>query len=179
LQREQPWVLADEMRLGLHGVVRRVWAPRGIKVRQRRQIEYRWAYLAIAVDPVEGSLHWTWLANMRKETLAPVLGAWSQAGIKAVVWDSAGSHKAKLVRAVGVPLVYLPPYSPELNPAERVIEAIRAQVEGRVWASLEDKCERAEAFLRELAAEPLRVLRLAGWDWIQNACQLLPSIIGP
>jgi hypothetical protein len=171
-------VLADEMRLGLHGVVRRVWAPRGIKVRQRRQIEYRWVYLAIAVDGVKGQLRWRWLANMRKETLVPVLAAWGQAGVKAVVWDSAGSHKAKLVRAVGVPLVYLPPYSPELNPAERVIEAIRAQVEGRVWASLEEKCQRAEAFLRELAAEPLRVLSLAGWDWIQDACQLLPDNLG-
>ena len=166
------------MRLGLHGQVRRVWAPRGIKVRQRRQIEYRWAYLAIAVDPIQGQLRWAWLVNMRKESLAPVLASWGQEGIEAVVWDSAGSHKANLVRAVGVPLVYLPPYSPELNPAERVIEAVRAQVEGRVWASLEDKCQRAETFLRELAAEPQRVLSLAGWDWIQSACQLLPNNIG-
>ena len=29
---------ADEMRLGLHGRVRRVWAPRGVKVRQRVQL---------------------------------------------------------------------------------------------------------------------------------------------
>jgi hypothetical protein len=27
-------VWADEMRLGLRGLVRRVWAPRGVKVRQ-------------------------------------------------------------------------------------------------------------------------------------------------
>lgn len=175
LRQGQRWVLADEMRLGLHGQVRRVWAPRGVKVRQRRQIEYRWAYLAIAVDSIAGELRWTWLANMKKETVAPVVAGWREEGIKAVVWDGSGSHKARVVREVGPALVFLPAYSPELNPAERIIEEIRARVEGRVWAGLEAKCAEAEAFLRELAADPARVKQLAGWDWIHTACQLLPS----
>src|SRR5512133_1083722 len=166
------------MRLGLHGQVRRVWAPRGVKVRQRRQIEYRWAYLAVAVDSLRGELHWTWLANMKKETVAPVVAAWKALGIEAIVWDGSGSHKARLVREVGMPLIFLPAYSPELNPAERIIEAVRARVEGRVWAGLEAKCAEAEGFLWELAADPALVKQLAGWDWIQTACQLLPNEVG-
>ena len=65
MKRGDRWVQADEMRMGLHGQVRRVWAPRGIKVRQRRQIVYEWTYLAIGVDGIRGKLHWVWLPNMK------------------------------------------------------------------------------------------------------------------
>jgi hypothetical protein len=38
---------SDEMRLGLHGQVRRRWAPRGIKLRQRVEVRYEWRYLTL------------------------------------------------------------------------------------------------------------------------------------
>ena len=168
------WIHADEMRIGLHGQGRRVWAPRGIKVRQPRQIVYRWSYLAGAVDGVRGDLRWAWLPTMRKEAVAPLVAAWQTEGIAAVVWDGSGSHRARLVRQVGLPLVRLPPYAPELNPAERVIEVIRGQIEGRVYPDLDTKRAAAEAALSELAADPARVRRLAGWSWIRAADAALP-----
>jgi hypothetical protein len=45
---------ADEMRVGLRGMVRRVWGKRGVKVRQRLQIAYAWRYLFLAVDSKGG-----------------------------------------------------------------------------------------------------------------------------
>ena len=35
-----PLGFADEMRVGLRGMVRRVWGRRGVKVRQRLQLVY-------------------------------------------------------------------------------------------------------------------------------------------
>lgn len=169
------WAHADEMRLGLHGQVRRVWAPRGVKVRQRKQIAYAWTYLALAVDGQRGTLRWAWLPTVRKEALAPVVAAWQAAGLTAVVWDSSGSHRARLVRAVGLPLIALPPYAPECNPTERVFEEIRRASEGRVYADLAAKRAVADALLTELAADPARVRRLTNWDWIaaaENALRL-------
>lgn len=175
LKRGARWELADEMRLGLHGQVRRVWAPRGVKVRQKRQIVYRWTHLAIAVDPIGGKVRWKWLANMRKETIAQVVAEWQAEGMAALVWDGASSHRALVVREIGLSLIGLPASAPELNPAERVIEVIRGRVEGRVYDSLEAKCAEAEAVLRELAADPERVRRLAGWSWIRQADEALAS----
>ncbi len=63
----------------------------------------------------------------------------------------------------------LPPYSPELNPAERLFEEVRRRVEGEVYATLADKVDAVEAFLRELDADPARVRRLCGWDWLTAA----------
>lgn len=166
---------ADEMRLGLHGRVRRVWAPRGVKVRQRVQLRYEWRYLALAVDGVGGRLWWQWQASMRKEAVAPVVAAWQAAGLEALVWDGAPAHRARLVRQVGMTLVTQPAAAPELNPVERVFQELRRAVEGLVYATLEEKVAVVERELAALAAEPARLRRLTGWTWIADTLAQLPT----
>jgi hypothetical protein len=68
-----------------------------------------------------------------------------------------------------------PPYSPELNPAERVFEHLRAQIEGKTYGSLEAKKAAVEAELKKLAADPEKVKRLAGWEWILGAMATIPG----
>jgi transposase len=166
---------ADEMRLGLLGRVRRVWGIRGIKIRQKVECTYQWRYLSLAVDGVGGQLWWTWIPNLRKETVQAVVREWQEAGIGALVWDRAPSHRAKVVRAVGLPLIEQPPAAPELNPAERVFEELRRAVEGRVYGTIEKKMAAVERVLQELAASPERVQRLTGWSWIRVALAQLPQ----
>ena len=112
---------------------------------------------------------------MKKEPIAEVVKGWQEQGIKAIVWDGASSHRSEVVRKVGVPLVRLPAYSPELNPAERIIEEVRAEVEGVVYETIDVKQDKAEGFLRELEADPDRVRRLAGWAWIREADEQLAA----
>jgi len=162
-------VHGDEMRLGLVGQVRRVWAPRGVKVRQRRQIVYQWRYLALAVECGAATLRWRWLPNLKKETMAELVGIWHQDGVAALVWDGSGSHRARVVRAVGPTQIRLPAYAPELNPAERVFEEIRGKCEGRLYATLDAKVAAVEQFLTELGTDAVRLRRLVGWNWINEA----------
>ena len=70
-------VLADELRLGLRGQVRKVLAPRGARVVQRLQLKYQWAYLLLGVDPRAGTLRWRWLARCRAEAIKAVLAEWA------------------------------------------------------------------------------------------------------
>ena len=51
-----PLAWADEMRVGLVGVVRRVWAPVGVKVRQQVQKVREWRYLVMAIEVLAGRL---------------------------------------------------------------------------------------------------------------------------
>jgi transposase len=74
-----------------------------------------------------------------------------------------------------VPLVDLPPASPELNPAERVFEELRRAVEGKVYPTLDEKVAAVDAELRRIEADPPCVRRLTGWDWINAAIQDLPT----
>jgi hypothetical protein len=167
---------ADELRLGLRGTSRRVWGRRGVKVRQRLQLRYEWWYLFAAVDGRAGTVSWTWLDSMKAADLVPLMAALrANAPLDAVVWDGATSHRDDAVRAVGVPLIQLPRYSPELNPAERLFEEVRRRVEGRVYATLADKVTAVNDFLDELDADPARVRSLCGWDWIDAAMMTLPE----
>lgn len=159
-------------------MVRRVWGRRGVKVHQRLQLVYKCQYLFLVVDGRKGTLHWTWIDSMKAEMIAEAVnGLKQQTPVEAVVWDGAGSHRDKLVRGVGLPLIRLPPYSPELNPAERVFEEVRRWIEGKVYPSLDDKVAVVEAFLSKFESDPNRVRALAGWDWIEDAIKRLPAHI--
>ena len=64
-----------------------------------------------------------------------------------------------------------PPYSPELNPAERVFEAVRRWVEGRVYGSVEEKVDAVNEYLSRLESDPERVKSLVSWEWIRRNVQ--------
>jgi predicted Zn-ribbon and HTH transcriptional regulator len=165
----------DEMRLGLISQVRKVWCSIGTQVVQKVQISYKYLYLHLAVDGLKGSLHWQWAENMKQEAVLRVVTSWQAAGIEVIIWDGAPSHRANEVQKLAPTLICQPPYAPELNPAERIFEAVRQEVEGVVYDTLEEKKEAAERFLQRLAASPERIKSLAGWEWIRDA--LNPSSI--
>lgn len=104
-----------------------------------------------------------------------VRGIEQATAIGALVWDGAPGHTDHRVARIGVPLIALPPYSPELNPAERVFEAIRARSEGEVYATLEDTCARVDTILAQWEADPDQVRSLVGWHWILDAIEQLPA----
>ncbi len=70
---------------------------------------------------------------------------------------------------------FLPAYSPELNPAERVFEEVRRHIEGEVYPSLRAKRDAIDNLLRQLKADKPRLKRLIGWDWIHQELAQLPS----
>lgn len=166
----------DEMRVGLIGQVRRVWAPRGVKVEQVLEYKYSWAYLNLAVNGLTGQLRWDWTENMKGVSIAPIVQQWAEQGVQVVVWDRARGHRGPAYAEVSVKLIEQPPYSPELNPAERVFEYLRAKIEGQVYGTIAAKKAAVEAELRALASAPDKIRRLAGWDWIcQSVAGLLQS----
>jgi len=167
---------ADELRLGLRGTTRRVWGRRGIKVRQRLQVKYEWRYLFAAVDGQAGRVWWSWVPSMKAEALWPTIAGLQEMDVlDGLVWDNAPGHRDDEITDLDLALVGLPAYSPELNPAERLFEEIRRRFEGRVYATLDAKAAEVQAFLEELDADPLRVRRLCGWNWINDAIATLPG----
>ena len=147
-----------------------------MKVRQRVQFTFKWRYLVLVVDGRSGRMWWNWNETMQADELIPLVrGMKDTTNLEAVVWDGAPSHRDERLPRIGLPLIALPPYAPELNPAERVFEEIRSEIEGRVFATLEDKVAAVEAILREWDTDPARVQRLAGWAWIHAAFDLLPA----
>jgi hypothetical protein len=167
---------ADEMRVGLVSVVRRVWAPVGVKVRQPMQQVRQWRYLVAAIEVWAGRLWWCWTDTMRSQEVASIVRGWQQnTDLEAVVWDGAASHQSAVVQKVGFPLVQQPAYAPELNPAERLFEELRRVTEGKVYDSLDAKVAAIQAELQRWDADPNRLRRLVGWWWIQDTLNQLPG----
>lgn len=172
----------DEMRLGLIGQVRRRWAPRGVKIRQPVEFTYEWTYLNLAVDPLEGTLKWDWTSDMKAESIAPVLESWEDTqgdsqgdSLEAIVWDGARGHQGEKYDEVNACRIQQPPYSPELQPVERIFQYLRARIEGIVYGELDAKKEAVEDELRKLAARPEKVQSLTCWDWIEKALTQQPN----
>ena len=180
LTREQVIGWADEIQVGLLGQVRRRWGRCGVRIRHRLQRQRTYRSLFLAVDVRTGQLWYCWLGSMKGEEFCGVVRGIEQAGVlDAVVWDGAPGHRDARVGRIGVPLIPLPPYSPELNPAERLFEAIRAEVEGEVYADLDAKCARVQAILARCDAHPEQVQALGGWRWICDALEQLPTSTTP
>ena len=172
-----PLFFSDEARVGLHGSNRRVWGVRSIKVVQLTQIRRQWRYLFAAVNPITGELHWTWIESMSKENTVEALSEIRGRGaLRTLVWDGAGSHRSKDVRSVeGINSIVQPPYSPELNPTERIFQEVRRWTDGRIYESIEEKMSAVDTFMRGLASDPRRVKSLCGWKWITEAAGNFPT----
>ena len=115
-------VFVDEMRVGLIGQVRRRWTVRGVRLCPRVERSSKWRYLQVAVDPLSGEVWQRWSARLGKEAAVAALSEWRALGVAVVVWDNAGSHRARAVREVGVVLVYLPACWSDTNRAFKVHE---------------------------------------------------------
>lgn len=74
-----------------------------------------------------------------------------------VILDNLGSHKGKAVRkairAVGARLLFLPPYSPDLNPIEQVFSKFKHLMRKAVERSVENTWQRAGALLDQFTPD--------------------------
>ena len=85
-----------------------------------------------------------------------------------MVMDQAGWHVAgELLVPSNMRLTFLPPYSPELNPAEHLWKALREDCfANHVFKDL-NAVERAlSSGIRALEANPARTRSMTGFDWV-------------
>ena len=117
----------DEHRIGLKPLLRRVWVFNGHRPTVVVQHRYQWLYIYAFVHPASGQTQWLLLPTVNAEIFtlalqhfAQAVGASKQKQI-VLVLDRAGWHTSKaLIVPEGLHLLFLPPYSPELQPAEHL-----------------------------------------------------------
>lgn len=82
--------------------------------------------------------------------------------------DGAGWHKAHdLIVPANMTLVPLPPYSPDLNPAEHVWEYIRENdIRNQLFSDLDKVMDVVEVSLHRLHENPDILRSMTGFSWI-------------
>ena len=171
-QRVEVW-FQDEARVGQQGTLTNVWAERGSRPTAVKQTEYEWCYLWAAVNPVTGASSAmitptvdTALMNQHLRFISREAGP--QVHV-VLVLDRAGWHVAKSLEVPdNITLLPLPPYSPELNPVERVWGYLRSHhLSNRIYRdydTLFDETATAWNLLPDT-----RLQSLTATDWLRRA----------
>jgi len=113
--------------LGLCPIQRRVWSKKGIRPIAYHLRKYKWTYVYAFVHPEKGHSYWLILPSVNLELMKMALKNFSKSVnpkkniIIILLVDRAGFHKLTTEDIPeGVVLYKLPPYTPELQPAETV-----------------------------------------------------------
>lgn len=162
----------DEHRIGLLPIARRVWAKRGSHPERIVETRYQWLYLYGFVQPQTGRTHFLCLPKMSGALYSQALADFAQAvgaGVHrrvGLVVDGAGSHRShEVVVPEGLHLIALPPYSPELQPAERLWPLTNEPLVNRHFTTLEGLTQVQQARCQTLATmtEQVRGRTLFHW----------------
>ena len=169
------WFVQDEARVGQQGALTRVWARKGSRPTAVKQTEYAWVYLWAAVEPATGAsvgmIRPDVNAGQMDVFLAGLSGTLAADEHAVLVLDNAGWHTAKALRVpANLTLLFLPPYSPELNPAERVWTYLRSHyLANRAYADYDALLRAADDAWLKLDAPTLKTV--CRCPWIERAIQ--------
>ena len=145
---------------------------KGRRPRASSRRRYEWGYLFGFVRPETGETFNIVGTTVSAEVMGAVLAEFAKdvgagpAKRIALVIDGAGWHKAKdLVVPAGNHLIFLPPYSPELQPAERLWPLINEGIANRTFMALKELVAVVSKQCLYLEAERDLVQRLTNYHW--------------
>lgn len=162
----------DEHRIGLKPIVRRVWCKQGQRPIITVQHRYKWTYLYGFVCPCNGQTWWLLLPTVSVAVWNVVLAEFAQAmevgSHKRIVLviDQAGWHSSdEVVVPEGLHVVFLPPYSPELQPAEHLWGLSDEALANKHFSDIEALMEAQAERCRRLVEQPEVIRAHTAFHW--------------
>lgn len=161
----------DEARFGRMSDPRACWAPAPKRPMVSRALIREFRYEYAAVSPWNGDLDYMTAEKMNTQSMSRFLkqvGETHGQDFMVMVLDGASSHKGKELEVpANIALVFLPSYSPELNPAEQIWHVLRRDhFANRVFDSLDAATLQAETGLANMTSNREAVKSLTNWSWI-------------
>lgn len=154
----------------------------GVKPIQTAQPAYEYFYVYGAVEPETGQRFFTEHERLNTECFQAFLNRFARrfpCSHNVMILDNGRFHKAnKLAIPENVPLVFLPPYSPELNPVERVWQDLKDAIGGTFYRYtfyryLADLRQQTRTVLSRYTDEA--VASLTGYDYLLEATRVALS----
>ena len=162
----------DEARLGLKPVARRVWSLKGHRPRSGGRTRFDWLYVYGFARPKTGQTFCVILPRVNADWMGDALAAFAAHAdpggrkLLVVLVDNAGWHVARrLVVPPNVVLHFLPPCTPELQPAEPFWPLVREAVANRSIGRIDRLRAILRARLAHLAQHPDTVQPIVGFHW--------------
>ena len=138
------WVY-DEMRYGLHPLLRKMWSLIGTRVIAPVNRRFKWGYVFGAISVEGGHSEFIYADGLSKEMDALFINQISKSTpdkVHVVIGDGAGFHHkqnsdGELALPENIHILTLPPYSPELNPIEKLWDVIKDDICNVCWDNME------------------------------------------
>ena len=156
--------------MGLKPVTRRVWAPIGERPVAHGHHRFDWLYVTAFASPATGETFWYLSDGISKPFFEAVLETFAreaEAGLGRIillVLDNAGWH-ANLKIPDGIRLIYLPPYTPELQPAETLWSLVDEPIVNQHIATIEELEAKIAQRCIALAEQPEQIQSRTGFHW--------------
>lgn len=155
---------------------RRITLP-GVKPIQEAKPGYEYFYLYGAVEPETGQRFFTEHGRLNSDCFQVFLDRFAEAfprSYNILVLDNGQFHKAKKLEVPSnVELTFLPPYSPELNPVERLWQDLKDQLSFDFYEHLSSLRQETRMALRPCTNETVE--SLTGYDYLTEATHVLSS----
>jgi transposase len=165
----------DEGRFGLKTWFRRRWCPKGVRPPWVVQEKYVWLWLYAAVEPTTGKAFFLLMPDTSGDCFQLFLEHLQQE-LKGeetkIVLDNAPGHISQQVQwPQKMTPSYLPPYSPELNPAEQLFREVHKRLSNTIFEDLEALREALLQILHQWWSQPALLMHLTGYPWWVQALQ--------
>jgi transposase len=152
----------DEARFGTHSNLGHGWFPKGTRTAVKVKLGFKNFYVYSAVHISSGKDFSLILPKVNTINMNEFLALLSkEVGDKQIilVMDGAGWHKSKsLVVPSNVEIIYLPPYSPELNPVEKFWQYIKSHViKNKIYETLDQLEEAVCQFILALNPDSVKL----------------------
>jgi transposase len=151
----------DEARFGLKPSYGKMWARKGERKVAKVKPGYKNFFVYSAVCPATGEDATLFLRSVDTGAMSYFLD--HMAGVLngrdcILVMDQAGWHRSKdLTVPPNIEIVFLPPYSPELNPVERLWQWLkRHAIRNRLFLAIEAVMDAAQACMKTTTPEFFR-----------------------
>lgn len=161
----------DESRFGLITKQKRVITKRGLKPIGKYKHSYLYKWLWGSFSPITGESFCMLTDNVCKELFIEYLDDFSRhkpSELKILIIDNASFHSTKGVELPNnIVLLPIPPYCPELNPAERVWEWMKNKMAMKIYDTIQTLETKLEELIDEAENEICK--SLTGYDFLIDA----------
>jgi transposase len=162
----------DELRYGTRTIQGKKWMSKGHRPTSPMKYGYKYNYLFQATQPSSGKTFEMFLPNMSGECFKIFLKNFSQSHPnQTMIMDNAGCHHVGWMETEEKPdttIIYLPPYSPDFNPQERIFQEIKKPLKGKIFNDLKSIEKIIMNKIKEFEQSPQTVKDLTAWKWIVN-----------
>jgi hypothetical protein len=150
----------DESRFGLLTIPRRILTVKGVKPLMPYQHKFKNFYLFGSYSPITGTHFTLELPKCNTDCFQIYLDMFSEQNpdeYKIVILDNGAFHKSKdLIIPSNIFLLFIPPYTPELNPAEKIWQYFKAAIANRVFKTLDELSNQLAEHVRDITAQTIK-----------------------